>query len=146
MVHALRDIHRLLKPEGILIDIHPLDEAALFEVHQEGEILHTEADPNFSGEDYRQADIALSHVVQQGWFFLERTRQFDFRVYASSVTELRDFLTEANAYEDKVVDQVAQDETEQVARRLEQVMQAAGIGVEVAMLERGRISRLRTIR
>lgn len=146
MVHALQQTHRLLKPGGILIDIHPLDEPMLFQVHSGGAILFAEPEPDFSGEDYRHAQRALVQVVERGAFVLAGTSQFDFRVYASSIAELRAYLAEAGAYEPKNPDQAAKEREEALAAALGRTMQAAGPGAQVATFERARASKLTAIK
>jgi hypothetical protein len=42
MVHALEIIHSLLKPDSLLIDIHPTGQHPRVEVHAGGEIQLTE--------------------------------------------------------------------------------------------------------
>jgi len=39
MVHALEITHSLLKPGGLLIDIHPTSQPPRVEIHRDGEIL-----------------------------------------------------------------------------------------------------------
>lgn len=146
MVHALEEIHRLLIPNGTLIDIHPVLKAPLIEVFQHGRVLFAEPNPEYTtGEDYRQAEMALSQVVQRRLFVVERSKEFDFLVYGSSFAELRDYVAEANAYEETSKDEVAVRREALLAARVEQIMQTAVDGAEVATHERVRISRLRRI-
>jgi len=42
MVHALEEIQRLLRPDGSLIDIHPVLEAPLIEAYQGDRVLLAE--------------------------------------------------------------------------------------------------------
>ena len=145
MVHALEEIHRLLIPNGTLIDIHPVLKAPLIEVFQHGRVLSAEPNPEYTGEDYRQAEMALTQVIQRRLFVLERSEEFDFLVYGSSFAELRDYVAEANAYEETSNDEEAVRREALLAARVEQIMQTAGDGAEVATHERARISRLRRI-
>lgn len=145
MVHALEQIHRLLIPNGTLIDIHPVLKAPLLEVFQHGRVLFAEPNPEYTGEDYRQAEMALTQVIQRRLFVLERSEEFDFLVYGSSFAELQDYVAEANAYEEISIDEVAVQREALLAERVEQTMQTAGDGAEVATHERARISRLRRI-
>jgi SAM-dependent methyltransferase len=146
MVHALEEIHRLLRPDGNLVDIRPVVEAPLIEVHQGGRVLFAQPNPDYSAEDYRQADNALAQVIQRRFFVLERSRQFDFLVYGSSVAELRAYIAEANAYEDGSKDEAAAAREAERVARVEGIMQGAGEGAEVATHERANIARLRAIR
>ena len=147
MVHALEQIHRLLKPAGVLVDIHPLAEAPLVEVHQGGRILFSELNPGDCAEECRQADAALAQAVQRRMFALERSGQFEYLVYGSSVNELLDYLAQANVF---ASEGATGDEAESaldggLVARLEGVMQAAGAGAQVATHERIHISRLRPV-
>jgi hypothetical protein len=132
MVHALEEIHRLLKPDGCLIEIHPVLETPLVKVYNGSTVLFAGPYPGYDyEEDLRQAEIALQQIVQRGLFVIERSSEFNFLTYGSSVTELQDFWVEATeAREAELYDQV------------EEVMQAAEEGATVAFHERVRISRL----
>jgi hypothetical protein len=143
MVHALESIHRLLKPEGSLIDIHPFAEPPLIEIHQGGKIAVVEQLPAYAVEDIRQAETALTHVIQHKIFAIERAHEFDFRIYASSVAELHDFLTEADAFANSPPDEAATAKEAELAARVEGLMRVAGEGSEVAHYEKVRITRLR---
>lgn len=143
MVHALENIHRLLKPGGSLIDIHPFAEAPLIEIHQGGKIAFAEPMPAYAVEDTQHAEDALAHVIQQNWFAVERASEFDFWVYAATVIELRDLLAEADAFADNPPDEPAAVQEEELAARVEELMRAPGEGVEVAYHDRVRIARMR---
>lgn len=146
MVHALEEIHRLLRPDGYLIDIHPVLEAPVIEVYHGAKLLFAEPGPDYWGEDYRQADHALTQVTQRHLFVVERSGEFDFLTHSSSVAELRDFLAEANAYEARPKEEAAVGWNADLTARVEAVMQAAGQGAEVAYHERARIARLKPVR
>lgn len=146
MVHALEEIHRLLRPDGKLIDIHPVVEAPLIEVHQGGRVLFAQPNPDYSAEDYRQADNALAQAIRRRFFVVERSGQFDFMVYGSSVAELRDYIAEANAFEDGSKDEAAAAREAERVAQVEGIMQGAGEGAEVATHERAHIAWLRAIR
>jgi SAM-dependent methyltransferase len=147
MVHALQEIRRLLKPDGILIDIHPLPDPPLFEVRRDGRVHYAEPEPGHDfDEDIRQADRALARVLKRRLFAQESRREFDFLTYGSSVQELLDFLEEASAFhEDSEGEQATPDE-EAFFARLEHRLRRAGADAEVATHERGQIARLKPIR
>src|SRR4030043_1010658 len=96
MVHALEEIHRLLKPNGMLIDIHPVAESSPVEIHQGGKI-------DLAGNllvrqwciDYQQADNALTEITQCGLFAVDRVITFDSLTHYSSVAGMRTSLKEA---------------------------------------------------
>ncbi len=146
MVHALEEIYRLLKPDGRLIDIHPVLEAPLIEVYQGGRVLFAEPNPDHTEEKMRHADAALAQVFQRRLFVVERRREFDFLCYGSSVVELRDFIAKAGAYNDSPKDETVAAREAQLYTRVEEVVQADREGAEIATHERGRIARLRPMR
>jgi SAM-dependent methyltransferase len=98
MAPALELAHRLLGPDGILIDIHPVPGTATIEVHRGGEVVFSEPASASDDEGELQAEEALAYVIADGVFDSERRAEFDMRVYASSTRELRDFLAEADAH------------------------------------------------
>jgi len=148
MVHALEEIQRLLRPGGSLIDIHPVPEAWLIKVYQGSRVLFAEPwrDHDDYDEDLRQAEDALADIVRRRLFVIERKGEFDFLTYGSSVAELLDFMAKANAYDDRLKDEVVAAREAELAARVEEIMQAAGVGAEVADHVRGRIVRLRPMR
>ncbi|HEY6074870.1 MAG TPA: hypothetical protein VIV15_16190, partial [Anaerolineales bacterium] len=85
MVHALEEIHRLLKPAGVLIDLHPVVESLPIEVHQ-GEKIDLAGFVTVRQWciDYQQADHALAEIVQRGLFAIEREGTFDSFTYYDS--------------------------------------------------------------
>jgi len=95
MVHALEQIHDLLKPEGHLIDVHPTGELVKF-------IRPLERYEHFMGYlretddyiEYQQADEALETAVSKGLFQVCETKEFNFHTYANSFENLKTFLEE----------------------------------------------------
>jgi hypothetical protein len=132
MVHALEEVHRLLKPDGYLIEIHPIPEVPLVNVFEGNTALFAGPYPGYDyEEDLRQAENTIQQIVQRGLFVIERISEFDFLTYGSSITELQDFWGEpAGAREAELYTQV------------EEMVHAAGKGVRVALHEKARITRL----
>ena len=148
MVHALEEIHRLVKPTGILIDIHPVAEPSPIEIHQ-GEKIERVGDLSVRQwcSDYQYADEALTEIVQRGLFMVERESMFNSLTYYDSTTEMRTDWKEA-------IDKFARDaqsineslpHAEAMAERAEELMQAAANGAELVVGERVHISRLKPI-
>ena len=146
MVHALEEIHRLLKPTGILIDIHPVAESSPIEIHQ-GEKIEPVGDLSVRQwcSDYQHADEALTEIKQRGLFTVEREGMFNSLTYYDSVAEMRMDWKEA-------IDKFARDaqsidesmpHAEAMAARAEELMQAAANGAELVVGERVHISRLK---
>lgn len=98
MVHALEEIHRLLRPHGAVLEIHPVH-GAWVEVRSGLEVMFVEADPGFdSDDDLRATDQAVATVVDRGLFAIDGAREFDFVTYAPSVRELRDHFALVGGY------------------------------------------------
>jgi len=144
MVHALEEIHRLLRPNGILIDIHPFPQAPEVKVIQGDEVIFAEPkrDIQDEDEDVKQADRALAEVVERGLFDVEHSEEFDFFSYASSVPELRDFWEKYNAYDDTLKAEARLAQEEDVYTRAEQIRRELG-DAEAAIHEKTKIARLK---
>jgi hypothetical protein len=142
MVHALEEVQRLLKSDGCLIDIQPLIEAPLLKIYQGSSVIFVEPDPSYDyEEDLRQADAALTQVIQRGLFVIEERSEFDFLTHGSSAQELLAFWGKASA-DDNISEDPAEQRIKEVYARVEEIRQAAGEGAEVALHERARILRL----
>jgi SAM-dependent methyltransferase len=93
MVHALRETNRVLKPDGLLIDLRPAP------VHRR--VGFVEADEyrmrwvmRESFEDDLAADAAVEHVVAEGWFRAVGRKRFAcFRVM-DRLAEFEEWLTD----------------------------------------------------
>jgi hypothetical protein len=146
MVHALEDIHRLLKPNGALIDIHPVSEPSSIEIHQAGKVdlvgLLSVRQWCF---EFERADIALAEITQRGMFILERKALFDLPTHYASAAELGTDLKES-------IEIFARDaqaaieplpHVEALTVRAEELMRAASSDAELIVHERTHISRLR---
>lgn len=146
MVHALEEIHRLLKPSGVLIDIHPVSEASPVELHQ-GLKIHRVGDLSVRQwcADYQQADSALAEVTQRGLFAVEREQVFDSLTHYPSVEEMRTSLKESLAKFARDAQSAGEDvpQVDALAARAEELMRAAVKGAELIVREHTHISRLR---
>ena len=146
MVHALEEIHRLLKPNGVLIDIHPVSEPSPIEIHLNG---HIELVGNLEIRqwciDFEQADNALTEIVQHGVFTVEQKGMFDTLTYYDSAGEMGTALKESiHKYVregEPVNEEVSQVET--LVAQAEELLQAAGNGAQLVLRERDHISRLK---
>jgi SAM-dependent methyltransferase len=144
MVHALEEIRRLLKPDGVLIDIHGDPEGEFIEAHQGGRRLFSERIRETCSENGLRTEEALAQAVERELFIIDRREEFDFLTYASSVPELRAYWEELEAYWPE--DEVIAAREEYLYAQVEEIMQASGAGTEVATYERARITRLRPVR
>ncbi len=138
MVHALEKIHRLLAPDGLLIDLHPTADPPPLEVRRGGEITIAgwlqETDDYV---EYAQADSALQASQETGLFELEFSRTFDFLTHAGTLGELTNHLS--REWKDAVID-------EQTLGRIEELLLTPEQDREIRIRETGRISRLRARR
>jgi hypothetical protein len=137
MVHALEITHGLLKPGGLLIDIHPTNQPPQVEVHLDGEVQlagHVDDRDNFV--DYILADQALAAVNDQGLFCLEREKFFPFLYHAATLTEMTDHI--AAEWSSAVL-------PEEVLARAGQLIGQPGKGKEIVIREPIRITRFRAL-
>ncbi len=95
MVHALREIRDLLKPNGALIDIRPNGELVEFiRQYGNGELFIGHLQETDDYIEYRQAEAAVQEVVADGLFRFEKRGEFIFQVHADSFAALKSFLDE----------------------------------------------------
>jgi len=102
--------------------------------------------PGQTFEDIRHADDAIAQVIEDGLFTIEQVSQLERRTYAPSVAELRDYIAEESGYDEEPGTEQAALEERELAARIEGLLQAAGEGAEVAMLDPVRIARLNPVR
>jgi SAM-dependent methyltransferase len=142
MVPALEEASRLIGPKGAVIDIHPVPGTAAVEIHHAGEVVFREPASTSDHEGERRADEAVAIAVARGLFVAERRSEFDFRVYASSARELRDFLAEADAHARHDESETSDAYKTELYERVDRMMAAGSTGAELAYHERARITRL----
>ena len=136
MVHALEQIHELLKPGGNLLDIHPNGEPVEFILPLEGrEHLIGYMRETDDYIEYRQADEAIQTAISKGLFQIVKTGEFEFRTHADSFDELKAFLDENWS------DAVITDEVIANAKRLEKEYSKR----KVFLREQARIGLLRAL-
>ena len=135
MVHALEKVHRLIKPDGKLIDIHPTPEPASIEVRLGERIIPAgwlrETDDYV---EYELADTALANVVKRRLFILEREGAFTFVSHAHTLAELREYL--ADEWQDAIIDDLT-------AMRAEELLGTFERDKEVILRESIRIAQYR---
>jgi len=108
MVHALREAHRVLKPNGLLLDLRPGPVHRRIGVEVDGQYRQL-AIMSESLEDDHAANQAVVEVIQKGWFKPVSRTQFgcnrvmrlkDFRGW------LADFPTDRAATQERLIQTV----------------------------------------
>ncbi len=134
-MHVLRQVHRTVRPGGVLVDIHPLPQDPRVEITgSEGSIRIGKLDSTVNNRDVRNARKLLAGVQREGLFRLERRRMFDFRMYHDTVDAWLQYRRDHDSTS-VVPPQVLRD-----ARR---EMRAGGS--KLAVIERARASVLRRV-
>jgi hypothetical protein len=147
MVHALEEIHRLLNPGGLLVDIHPVPELTSIRVYDHGEVLFEESQVDADDEEeVIRAERALAEVADRGLFVVGMSHEFDFQTYASSVSELWDYLELMSAFVNSPKDEAAAMREQELAARVEKILRKAGERAKVAYYEKGKITRMRPVK
>ena len=137
MVHALEITRSLLKPDGLLIDIHPTSQPPRVEVHRDGadQLAGYVADRD-DFIDYIRADQALLEAEARGLFRLERQKYFPFLYHADTLTEMTDHI--AAEWSSAVIPQ-------ETLARAQQLMGQPGQAAEIVIREPIRISRFQAL-
>jgi hypothetical protein len=121
MVDALRRAHRMLRPGGLFVDVHPTASNAVVEVVGGAVVGRVHS---FDGPArHAAADAALDAAVAERLLTIERTVEFDFLTYGDTIDELRDYVAE------EWVHARIDDDVVEGARRA--VASAAGAGVRL---------------
>ena len=96
MVHALDEIRRTLKPNGILIDLRPVESNWAVEVaSQQGiQAAGQLTDMPIGQADDEAAFRAMREVESRGWFSREREEEFSFFYYWDTPSEMKEFMDE----------------------------------------------------
>ncbi len=143
MVHALDEIHRLLRSDGTLVDIRPYAEPSIVEVISGDQTLFAEPKREHDHEGVVASDRAMDEILARKAFSVERAQEFEFFSYGSSAAEIREFWDRYNDFdpEPKENDQLAFED--KVYARAEQVRKEFGEDAEISVHERVRMARLR---
>jgi hypothetical protein len=93
MVHALHEAQRVLKPEGLLIDLRPMPVHRRVGISRAGiqQQLGTMRE-KFDGD--LAADDAVAQVLREGSFKLEKRIKFNCNRVMDTYNEFKDWLTE----------------------------------------------------
>jgi hypothetical protein len=146
MVHALEETRRLLKPEGVMVNILPVAEGPFLEVHHEGKVLFSERKRENASENVLRAEAAIEQVLDRGLFVTDQQDAFEFRTYGSSVPEFRAYWEEQSAYEEEPQAEELLAREAYLYAQVEQMLDELGEGAQVVFREWARIARLHPVK
>ena len=146
MVHALEAVHRLLKPNGTLVDIRPHAEPSILEVAAGDQTLFAEPKREGDHEGVLDSDRAMDEILERKIFETVRGRDFEFFSYGSTAAELREFWDRYNDYEDTPIEEEHLSFEDKVYAKADEVRKDSGKDAEVIVHERVRIARLKPAR
>lgn len=94
MVHALGEIHRVLVPEGILIDLRPISDRWLIEVFSRRETRETGrvTDLQLGLEDDEAANQAIRNAETNGWFKRENETFFPLHYVWDTASDMEAWI------------------------------------------------------
>ena len=137
MVHALMETHRIVRPEGSLINIHDLPAPHRIEVHlpeiinKVGWLLDSE---DFENE--HSAYNALAQIVEDGYFTLEDERDFDYNICVDDLNELQEWLDEW--WTTAIL-------PGRTIERIEELIEVAGQPLTIELIVQSRMIKLRAV-
>jgi hypothetical protein len=96
MVHALNEIHRVLIPNGTLIDLRPMLDRWPIEVISIKEVLEVGQVTDLLEplSDDQAANQALEDAEMRGWLLREREDLFPFYYYWDTPKEMQEYIDE----------------------------------------------------
>jgi SAM-dependent methyltransferase len=94
MVHALREIRRVLKPDGILIDIRPMMDRWRVGVTSARESRETGRVQDFAAglADDAAANRAITQAAENGWFSSDRQEFFSYSYSWDTPGEMEEWI------------------------------------------------------
>jgi hypothetical protein len=94
MVHALSEIRRVLVPNGLMIDLRPLQDRWPIEVASGREVRETGRVQDFASllADDQAANRAMSEAEENGWFVREQEALFPFHYTWDTASEMEEWI------------------------------------------------------
>jgi len=94
MVHALDEIRRTLKPNGILIDLRPVESNWSVEVSSSAgnQVTGRLNDMPVGLADDEAAFKAMREVESRRWYIKEKEEEFGFFYYWDTPSEMKEFM------------------------------------------------------
>jgi hypothetical protein len=137
MVHALKEIWRVLAPHGWLLDVRPLAANAPLEIVAGSQVWRAGRVDEAGGlGDDHAANEAVRTVVRDGWFVCERQKRFEYAWYWDTLDELQTHIAERWSNSVKMPAAVGAEATRLLA--------TAGTGARVRLRLTLTIARYRT--
>lgn len=94
MVHALDEIRRVLKPNGILIDLRPVESNWSVEIVSSAgyQAAGRLSDLPAAVADDEAAFKAMREVESNGWYIKKEEKEFAFFYYWDTPSEMKEFM------------------------------------------------------
>lgn len=94
MVHALGEIHRVLKPGGTLLDLRPLSDSWAVEVVSSAgwQASGRLSDQTIGLADDEAANQAMAESEARGWFIQRKNGDFPFFYYWDTPSDMKAYI------------------------------------------------------
>jgi hypothetical protein len=95
MVHALQDVWRALRPNGLMLDVRCYAQQWPIEALVDGQWLEAGVvdDSSYAPDDLA-ADAALAQIEREGWFVRERAEEFEIYCYWDTLDAMQHEVNE----------------------------------------------------
>jgi hypothetical protein len=137
MVHALKEAHRVLLPQGIMIDVRPLSvDVPLEIIYRDGSESAGMIDMSPDIDNDIAADKAIESVLKERIYKESSKEYFDFAYYWKTIKDMEDDLDEF--WKDDVIlpDQVIQQARLLFNKRRPQTQIRVGVRMKLGKYEK----------
>jgi hypothetical protein len=137
MVHALKEAHRVLVPQGIMIDVRPLSvDVPLEIIYKDGSESAGMIDMSPDIDNDIAADKAIESVLKERIYKESSKEYFDFAYYWKTIKDMEDDLDEF--WKDDVIlpDQVIQQARLLFNKRRPQTQIRVGVRMKLGKYEK----------